>query len=190
MSARTHTALAVGTPRTYATQRRNAKIRPTLIMVDNTGVTGTYTPLVVHATIMTDVNAQFVAGELVNFTINNVTDGSSGVVTANTVNTVTVAALAGGGLNTWTTGDAYTLSGVGDRNITIRDSFTPAVTNAVAAPVPAQTIDRLTFTVVVTGCVSLRDELKDIEILGDLMVYADAIDPNCVITVAWEFMEE
>ncbi|GAH76231.1 unnamed protein product, partial [marine sediment metagenome] len=73
-----------------------------------------------------------------------------------------------------------------DRTINIRDSFTPAVTNGVPAPVPPQNIDRLTFTVVVTGCASLRDELKDIEILGDLVVWADAADPNCLITVAWD----
>lgn len=185
MPALRYTALAVGAPRTYATEKRNAKVRPTLIMVDNTGLRGAHTAAV-SLTILTDANAQFVAGELVGFTITNVTDGSTGVVTANTVNTVTVAALAGGLTNQWNTGDTYTLSGVGDRTITIRDSFTPAVTNGVPAPVPPQNIDRLTFTVVVTGCVSLRDELKDIEILGDLVVYADAIDPNCLITVAWD----
>lgn len=184
MPSRTHTALAVAAPRTYVTQRRNAKIRPTLIMVDNTGITGTHTA-VMSATIMTDATAQFVATELVGFTITNVTTANAAVITANTVNTITVAAIVGN----FNTGDAYTISGVADRKITIRDSFTPAVTNAVAVPV-AQTIDRLTFTVVVTGCASLRDELNDIEILGDLLVYANAIDPNCLITVAWEFMEE
>jgi len=86
----------------------------------------------------------------------------------------------------WTQGDTYTISGVGDRTITIRDSFTPAITIGQPAPV-AQNIDRLTFTVVVTGCASLRDELKDIEILGDLVVWADAADPNCLITVAWDY---
>lgn len=187
MSARRHTALAVSAPRTYATEKRNAKLRPTLIMVDNTGLRGAHTPDAFSLTIMTDANAQFVPGELVGLTINNVTDGSTGEVTANTVNTVTVAALAGGATNRWNTGDTYTITGVGDRTITIRDSFTPAVTNGVPAPVPAQNIDRLTFTVVETGCASLRDELKDIEILGNLVVYADARDPNCLVTVAWEF---
>ncbi len=185
MAARRHTALPVGAPRTYATQRRNAKIRPTFIMVDNTGLRGAHTAPV-SATIMFDVNAQFVADELVLLTINNVTDGSSGVIVANTENTVVVLALAGGATDQWNTGDTYTISGAGDRTITIRDRFTPAVTNGVPAPVPEQKIDRLTFTVVVTGCVSLRDELKDIEILGDLEVYADARDPNCLITVAWD----
>jgi len=74
--------------------------------------------------------------------------------------------------------------GLADRIITIRDHFRPAVTNGVPAPV-VQDIGRLTFTVVVTGCVSLRDELKDLVILGELQVYANAIDPGCLITVAW-----
>jgi len=61
-------------------------------------------------TIMTDaVRAlgNWVANELVGYTIFNITDGSSGVITANTINTVTVAALAGGADNTWQAGDTY-----------------------------------------------------------------------------------
>ncbi len=186
MPARTYSALAIGAPRTYATQKRNAKIRPTLIMVDNTGLRGTHTAAG-HPTIMTDANANFAAGELEGLTINNVTTGNSAVITANTVKTVTVLAIVGD----WSQHDVYSISRAAplapdDRTIIIRDSFTPAVTNGVPAPVPPQNIDRLTFTVVVTGCASLRDELKDIEILGDLVVYADAIDPNCLITVAWD----
>ena len=72
--------------------------------------TGTHTGLV-HLTIMTDAVAHFIANELVGLTILNVTDGSSGVVIANTETTVTVAALAGGTLNRWMTGDAYTITG-------------------------------------------------------------------------------
>jgi len=179
MPSTRHTALAVGAPRTYATEKRNAISKPTFIMVDNTGLRGAHTAAM-SATVMTDVNAQFVPGELAGFTITNVTTGNAAVITANTVNTITVAAIVGN----FNTGDTYTISGVGDRTITIRDHFLPAITNGVPAPV-AQDIDRLTFTVVVTGCVSLRDELADIKILGDLRVYADAIDPNCLITVAW-----
>lgn len=61
-------------------------------------------------TIMTDaVRAlgNWVVDELVGYTIFNITDGSSGVITANTINTVTVAALVGGGDNTWQAGDTY-----------------------------------------------------------------------------------
>ena len=71
---------------------------------------GTHTG-VVHATVMTDAAAQFITDELVGLTINNVTDGSSGVVTANTETTVTVAALAGGGDNQWDTDDVYEVIG-------------------------------------------------------------------------------
>lgn len=72
--------------------------------------TGTHTAAL-HATIMTDATAHFVVNEHVGLTIENVTDGSSGVVTANTETTVTVAALAGGTLNTWTTLDDYSIDG-------------------------------------------------------------------------------
>ncbi len=78
-----------------------------------------------HATIMTDAVAHFIAGELVGLTIVNVPDGSSGVVTANTETTVTVAALAGGILNQWTTGDAYSIAGA-DYDATDWDTWTPA----------------------------------------------------------------
>ncbi|KKM66803.1 hypothetical protein LCGC14_1477470 [marine sediment metagenome] len=92
--------------------------------------TGTHTAGV-SATIMTDATAHFVAGELVGLTIENVTDGSSGVVTANTENTVTVAALAGGITNQWNTTDLYSILGA-DYDTEDWDSWTPAfVANAV-----------------------------------------------------------
>ncbi len=72
--------------------------------------TGTHTA-VASATIMTDATAHFVAGELVGLTIENVTDGSSGVITANTETTVTVVALAGGIANQWATDDVYSIDG-------------------------------------------------------------------------------
>lgn len=75
-----------------------------------------------NLTIMTDATAHFVVNELVGLTIYNTTDGSSGVVTANTETTVTVAALAGGTLNQWTTGDAYTIPGA-DYDTTDWDMF-------------------------------------------------------------------
>ena len=73
--------------------------------------TGTHTAAN-HATILTDIaNAYWVVNRLVGLTVYNVTDGSSGVITANTINTVTVAALAGGTLNQWTTNDVYSIPG-------------------------------------------------------------------------------
>lgn len=69
--------------------------------------TGTHTAAP-HLTIMTDAAAHFTVNALVLLTIINVTDGSSGVIIANTETTVTVA-LAGGITNQWNTGDAYTI---------------------------------------------------------------------------------
>jgi len=157
-------------------------------MADNTGVRGTHTAVAASATIMTDANANFGVNELVGFTINNVTTGNAAVITANTVNTVTVAVIVGN----FNLNDVYSISRAApaapaDRTITLRDSFTTDVSDALAAA--AQLIDKLTFTVVITGCASLRDELKDIELLGDLQCFADSADPNCIITVGYEFIQ-
>lgn len=78
-----------------------------------------------HATIMTDANAHFIVNEHVGLTIENVTDGSSGVVTANTETTVTVAALAGGTANQWALNDVYSIDGA-DYDAEDWDSWTPA----------------------------------------------------------------
>ena len=72
--------------------------------------TGIHTA-VANAVVMTDANAHFIVNEHVGLTIENVTDGSSGVVTANTETTVTVAALAGGATNQWNTNDVYSIDG-------------------------------------------------------------------------------
>ncbi len=108
-------ALAVGAPQIVALERRDAKIRPTYLLVDNS-------------------------------------------------------------------------LGAADRRITLRDRFTPDISAGVAAPV-LQNVEKLTATWVITGCDSLKDELKDIEILGDLLCYANAIDPGCIITIGYEFIE-
>jgi len=75
------------------------------------GAGGTHTGGV-SLTVMTDATAAFVVNSLVGLTIKNITDGygSSGVIIANTVNTVSVAALTGGFLNQWTFGDAYIIT--------------------------------------------------------------------------------
>ncbi len=64
-----------------------------------------------NLTIMTDALAAFVDNELIGLIIVNVTDGSSGVIIANTLNTVTVAALIGGLTNRWNFGDIYSVGG-------------------------------------------------------------------------------
>ena len=92
--------------------------------------TGTHTAAA-HATIMTDANAHFVANELIGLTIENVTDSSSGVITANTETTVTVAALTGGTLNQWSTNDVYSIDGA-DYDTEDWDAWNPTFTaNAV-----------------------------------------------------------
>jgi len=63
----------------------------------------------VNAAFLTDGSAPFVAGGLVGSTVHNITDGSSGWVTANTATTVT-ATLSGGTENDWDSGDQYSVA--------------------------------------------------------------------------------
>ncbi|MBA7686926.1 hypothetical protein ES703_95386 [subsurface metagenome] len=82
------------------------KIFGLVFTANNTGI-HTAAP---HATIMTDATAHFIAvNALVGLTIVNVTDGSSGVIIANTETTVTVFTLTGGIANQWNTGDVYNI---------------------------------------------------------------------------------
>jgi hypothetical protein len=60
-----------------------------------------------NPTVMTDANNTFRPGSLVNLTIFNVSDGSSGVIVANAEHSIAVGGLIGGGANIWTTGDIY-----------------------------------------------------------------------------------
>ncbi|MGA2669877.1 MAG: hypothetical protein ABSF21_00415, partial [Dehalococcoidia bacterium] len=66
---------------------------------------GTYTPVVVNPTVMTDANiAPMKVNSLVGLTIQNTTDGSHGVITANDAQTIT-AVLVGGATNQWNPGN-------------------------------------------------------------------------------------
>lgn len=60
------------------------------------------------AAFMTDSTASFTTNALVGYVIENETDGSYGVITANTATTVT-ATLQGGTNNNWDSGDTYTI---------------------------------------------------------------------------------
>jgi len=63
--------------------------------------------------VLTDGNAHFrIPNGMVGLTVVNQTDGSSGVITANTETTVT-AVLAGGIANVWNTDDVYYITGAG-----------------------------------------------------------------------------
>ncbi|GAI60945.1 unnamed protein product, partial [marine sediment metagenome] len=72
---------------------------------------GTHTG--VMGALLIDDNAHFrIPDGLVGLTVNNGTDGSSGVITGNTETTVT-AVLAGGVANVWNPGDDYWITGAG-----------------------------------------------------------------------------
>ena len=77
-------------------------------------------------------------------------------------------------------------AGTQDAVLELIDRFTPSATNLVTAPVVTE-VTRLRITVVITACVSLRDELKDIEILGAFLIRAGTTDANCYISAAYDF---
>jgi len=61
-----------------------------------------------NVAVLTDAAQGWTVNELVGKYIYNLTDGSWGLITANTANTVTIGALLAGGTdNDWDTGDAY-----------------------------------------------------------------------------------
>jgi len=62
-----------------------------------------------NAAFLTDSGATFTTNEFVGYFIYNVTDGSFGLITANTGTTVT-ATLQGGTLDNWNSGDAYLIA--------------------------------------------------------------------------------
>jgi len=64
-----------------------------------------------QATVLTDAAQTWVIDELVGNQVFNSSDGSSGIITTNGVNTATVAALAGGTDNDWDTNDGYEING-------------------------------------------------------------------------------
>jgi len=94
----------------------------------STDYSGTHTAAD-SSTIMTDSAASFPVDALIGATINNTTDGSSGVITDNTATTVTVASLSGGSDNSWddAANDAYTITNfpkTGDNYLAFSDSDT------------------------------------------------------------------
>ena len=73
-----------------------------------------------------------------------------------------------------------------DAVITVVDRFTPAITNGVPAP-GVQTPVRLQINVSLNACVSLQDELKDVEILGQLEVTRAPVSALCFVSTAWNY---
>lgn len=62
-----------------------------------------------QTTTLTDSSASWTAGDLVGLTVINATDKSSGTITANTTNTLTVSSLSGGTDNDFDTNDRYAI---------------------------------------------------------------------------------
>jgi hypothetical protein len=62
-------------------------------------------------TVMTNAGATFTPNDLIGLIIANISDGSYGIIIANTVNTVTVAALIGGITHQWNFGNFYSIGG-------------------------------------------------------------------------------
>ena len=88
-----------------------------------------------HATVLTDTNSYWPVDGLIGATVNNITDGSSGVITDNSANTVTVAALTGGSDNSWdnTNDDDYTITDfpeTGDDYLVYWDAYSSSDVNA------------------------------------------------------------
>ncbi len=115
------------------TQLTTTDVDETLVLVsalrrfenDTNVVTGSHTGGNNEATVLTDSAADFINhGVEVGDTITNDTDSSSGVITALTATTITVAALAGGTDDDWDTNDTYsidkTVSHTGARATEIR----------------------------------------------------------------------
>ena len=75
-----------------------------------------------------------------------------------------------------------------DAVLQFQDVFTPAETHLVPSPTPDTEQDRLRLNVSVDACVTLRDELKDIEFLGKVQVVRGVLDENCHITFAYDFI--
>lgn len=101
------------------------------------------------ATTFFSTELSLTVDELVGALITNLSDGSSGTITSNTENTITVAALTGGGTNTFRRGDVCTVTGVGSDFV-----FAPALWksraagDAITAPLPSfigQKIDEIFF---------------------------------------------
>ncbi|GAI34469.1 unnamed protein product, partial [marine sediment metagenome] len=106
---------------TYAAATQGIKIHVRTSLTDR--ALGTHTGAD-GAAALTDAEAHFVADELVGLTVKNLTDGSSGAITANTATGVT-AILVGGTDNDWDGDDAYIIEGAG-YDTEDWDSFTPA----------------------------------------------------------------
>jgi len=70
-----------------------------------------------------------------------------------------------------------------DAVLTLIDRFTTSLTNGQAATLKTET--RLAINVSELACVSLKDELKDMEFLGAPEVAVATPDASCKVTMAY-----
>lgn len=75
--------------------------------------------------------------------------------------------------------------GAQDAVLTLIDRFTTSLTNGQVATLKTET--RLAINVSLLACVSLKDELKDIEFLGAPEVAVETADANCKVTMAYHY---
>ena len=75
--------------------------------------------------------------------------------------------------------------GAQDAVLTLVDRFTTSITNGQVATLKTET--RLAINVSLLACVSLEDELKDIEFLGAPEVAVVTPDANCKVTMAFHY---
>jgi len=121
------------------------------------------------AAIMTDSGESFTASAMVGMTVYNVTDGSSGLVTANDGTTVT-ATLAGGTDNNWDTNDVWQV-GPGPKQS--NSAFYVSAASTIRHPATAGYI----AAYYVTGAVALIIEVADaMTIVGATAAAVDAGD--------------
>lgn len=71
--------------------------------------------------------------------------------------------------------------------IELQDRFTPSVSNGVAIPV-VETRARLNINVSTAACVSIRDELKNIQILGQMELTIATPDADCIATIGYSYI--
>ena len=75
--------------------------------------------------------------------------------------------------------------GAQDAILTVQDVFTTSTSNGAAAAVT--TVTRLSINVSMAACVSIRDELKDVKMLGRLEITIGTVDAACIVSVGWNF---
>jgi len=72
-----------------------------------------------------------------------------------------------------------------DASLIFNDVFTPSITNLVAVPV-LQTIPRLLINVAAGSCLSLEDDIKGCEFIGNAQIIRSVADAGCRISFIYD----